>query len=132
MTTIEKINDFLTEAKVFYLATVDGAQPKCRPIGLHVILDGQLYFGVGTFKECYKQMQANPQVEICATIERDFLRCYGKAVFQPELEQRVLDHAPHLRAIYNEETGNHLGVFCLTEATAEFRSMMAVKESLKF
>ena len=56
---MSKINDFLTEAGTFYLATIDGSQPKLRPLGLHFELDGKVCFGVGKFKNVYKQMQAN-------------------------------------------------------------------------
>lgn len=39
MTNAEKVNNFLDEAKVFYLLTVDGEHPKGRPFGFH-LLDG--------------------------------------------------------------------------------------------
>ena len=42
---MSKINDFLTEAGVFFLATVDGDQPKLRPLGAHFEMDGKLLFG---------------------------------------------------------------------------------------
>ena len=51
---MSKINDFLTEAGVFFLATVDGDQPKLRPLGAHFEIDGKLLFGVGDFKDVYK------------------------------------------------------------------------------
>ena len=40
-----KVNDFLTEAGVFYLATVDGDQPKVRPLGAHMEMDGKVLDG---------------------------------------------------------------------------------------
>ena len=133
MNNMEKLNDFLTRAGVFYLTTVDGEHPKCRPMGLHMLVDGTIYFGIGEFKECYRQMRANPNVEICATVEREFIRFYGTAVFESNyaMAERALDGAPHLKAIYNDETGNKLGMFHLEPATCEFRSMMAVKESFQ-
>ena len=60
---MSKINDFLTEAGVFFLATVDGDQPKLRPLGAHMELDGKVLFGVGDFKDVYRQMVANPKVD---------------------------------------------------------------------
>ena len=59
---MSKINDYLTEAKVFFLATVDGKQPKLRPLGAHLEMDGKVIFGVGDFKEVYKQMRES----VCA------------------------------------------------------------------
>ena len=63
---MSKLNEFLTEAGVFFLATEDGNQPKLRPLGAHLEMDGKVLFGVGDFKEVYKQMTANPLVEIAA------------------------------------------------------------------
>ena len=54
---MSKMNDFLTEAGVFFLATVDGDQPKLRPLGAHVELDGKVIFGVGDFKNVYKDFE---------------------------------------------------------------------------
>ena len=131
MDASEKICEFLGKAKVFYLSTVDGDKPKCRPLGLYLPDGGRVHFGVGTFKDVYKQMQANPNVEICAFAEGGWLRFYGRAVFEEgyELAEKALDLMPSLRGIYNEESGLRLGVFHLEQATAEFRSMMEVEES---
>lgn len=90
----------------------------------------RLYFGVGEFKEVYRQMRANPRVEICAAADGGFLRYYGEAVFETDyaLAEKALAGAPALRKIYNEQTGNRLGIFHLEKAAAEFRDMLTVKE----
>ena len=41
---VSKVNDFLSEAGVFFLATVDGDQPKIRPLGAHMEMDGKVLF----------------------------------------------------------------------------------------
>ena len=83
---MSKINDFLTEAGVFFLATVDGDQPKLRPLGAHFEMDGKVLFGVGDFKDVYKQLVADPKVEIAALKpDRHWLRYTGKAVIKPRL-----------------------------------------------
>ena len=66
MSDIQKVDEFITEAGVFFLASVDGDQAKCRPLGFHMLIDDKIYFGVGTFKEVWKQMQENPKIEIVA------------------------------------------------------------------
>lgn len=134
MNNIEKVNDFLAQAGTFYLTTMDGDKPKCRPIGFHMVNGDKLYFGVGEFKEVYKQMQINPNVEICATVGKEFLRYYGKAVFEADysIAEKVLANAPGLQKVYNEQTGYKLGVFHLESATAEFRTMLGIKESIQF
>lgn len=134
MKNIEKVNEFLTQAGIFYLSTTDGDKPKCRPIGFHMVNGDKLYFGVGEFKDVYKQIQMNPNVEVCATVGKEFLRYYGKAVFEADysIAEKVLANAPSLQKIYNEQTGYKLGIFHLDGATAEFRTMLGIKESVQF
>lgn len=133
MSEIEKVDKYLSEAGMFFLATTDGDQPKCRPLGLHILHDNKIYFGVGTFKEVYKQMQENPKIEIVASRGKDILRYYGKAVF--ENNQEVIDKAftvlSDLKQVY-EENGWEMGIFYIDDATAEFRNMFAIEESYEF
>ncbi|MBR1831834.1 MAG: pyridoxamine 5'-phosphate oxidase family protein [Ruminiclostridium sp.] len=117
---MSKVNDFLNEAGIFFLATVDGKQPKIRPLGAHLEMDGKVLFGVGEFKDVYKQMQADPLVEIAACKpDGHWLRYTGKAVFEtdPKYAEAMIK-ASHLEEIYNEKTGNKLGVFHLEDASA--------------
>ncbi len=72
-----KVSEFLDKAKVFYFLTTDGDQPKGRPFGFHLLADDKLYFGCGTFKEVYKQLQQNPKTEILAMAGDEFLRYDG-------------------------------------------------------
>jgi uncharacterized pyridoxamine 5'-phosphate oxidase family protein len=130
---MSKINSFLTETGVFFLATVDGNQPKLRPLGAHLEMDGKVIFGVGNFKEVYCQMQANPQVEIVACKSNGhWLRYTGTAVFEtdPKYAEAMLDAAPNLRNIYNEQTGYKMATFHLENATAVDIPVMGEGESL--
>ena len=45
-TNIEKVNQFLDEAKIFYFLTTDGDKPKGRPFGFHMLDDGKLILDV--------------------------------------------------------------------------------------
>ena len=63
---MNRIDGLLAAAKVFYLATVDGDQPKLRPLGAHHVVDGKVWFGVGEFKNVYRQLVANPKCEVVA------------------------------------------------------------------
>ena len=117
---MSKIDDFLTEAGTFFLATTDGNQPKARPLGAHMEVDGKIIFGVGDFKNVYKQLVANPLVEIVACkTDGHWLRYTGKAVFDnnDDYSQKMIA-ASHLEKIYNDETGNKLMTFHLENATA--------------
>ena len=131
----QKIDDFINDAEVFYLATVDGDKPKVRPLGFHLLKDGKIYFGVGNQKDVYKQLTANPNVEISAVVGTDFLRYYGKAVFEEtyEFADSIVAGNEFLQGIYNDETGFKLAIFHLEDATAEIRDITGkINESYNF
>ena len=117
---MSQVHEFLSQAGVFYLATADGDQPKLRPLGLQMEIDGKLLFGVGDFKAVYRQLCANPKVEIVACCGTDWLRLTGKAEFEsdPAYAAAALDAMPQLKAVYNETTGKRLMMFHLEDATA--------------
>ena len=124
---MSRLNDFLTEAGVFFLATTDKDQPKLRPLGAHFEIDGKVLFGVGDFKEVYAQMQANPLVEIAACKPNaEWLRYTGRAVFEtdPKYAAAALDAMPDLKKIYNNETAHKLMMFHLEDAKAVVIQLM--------
>ena len=130
---MSKVNDFLSEAGVFFLASADGDQPKVRPLGLHVEVDGKVLFGIGEFKDVYKQLAANPKTEIVAAKpDGHWLRYTGKAVFDddPKYLEAAFEAMPNLREIYNDQTGNVMKMFYLDEATAVDIPMMGPGENL--
>ena len=128
---MSKLNDFLTEAGVFYLATTDGTQPKIRPLGAHFDMDGKVMFGVGDFKDVYKQLVKNSLVEIVASKPNGhWLRYTGKAVFETDEKytEAALDAMPNLKDIYNETTGHKMMMFHLENATAVIIPVMGEGE----
>ena len=130
---MSKVNDFLTEAGVFFLATADGDQPRVRPLGAHLEMDGKVLFGVGDFKEVYRQLVANPKVEIVACKpDGHWMRYTGKAVFEtdPRYAEANREAMPNLRDIYNEKTGHKLMMFHLEDATAVEIAVMGEGVSL--
>ena len=132
MTNAEKVWDYLDHAQIFYVTTIDGDKPKCRPFSFKMMENGKIYFGVGTYKDCYRQLTQNDNIEIVASDGKGFLRYYGKAVFDdnPKLFTKACSEADYLSKMYNAETGNVLGMFYLKDATAEFRGLMGIQESI--
>ncbi len=63
---MQEVHDFLKKCGAYYLATVEGDQPRVRPFGTIHIFDGKLYIQTGKIKGVSKQMMANPKIEICA------------------------------------------------------------------
>lgn len=126
----ERVKAMLDKAKVFYLATENGDAPRIRPLGFFMLNDGKILFGVGDFKEVYKQMQANPKVEVAAMAGKYWLRYWGTAEFldDRELEEKALEAIPSLKAIYNNETGYRMRLFYLKDAKAQVVEVMNVVE----
>ena len=104
-----------------------------RPLGFHLLKDDKIYFGVGTFKTVYKQMEENPNVEIAAWDGEHFLRYYGVANLdkQEEIAKEALSLMPEVAELYNAN-GWEMGIFYLDNATAEIRNMMEVEETYEF
>ena len=133
MSDIQKVDELLTKAEVFYLATVNGDKPKVRPLGFHLLFEDKIYFGVGTHKEVYKQMEVNPNVEIAAWEGEHFLRYYGTADLTKNeaVIEKAFELMPEIAEAYKANNWE-MGVFFLDDATAEFRNMFAVEESYEF
>lgn len=129
MTNIEKMYKFLEEARDFFLATVDGDTPRCRPIGFKSLFEGQFYTGVGDFKEVYRQLQANPKAEIVALQGMSWIRINGKVVFDDEDSPAYAHMMKRFQLkSYYEKNGWKMKVFHLEDAEVEFIDMMTVKE----
>ena len=128
---MESVYKFLKEAQTYYLATVEGDQPRVRPFGTIDLFEGRLYIQTGKVKEVSKQIQANPKVEICAFKDGQWLRLSGvlEEDDRREVKKAMLDKMPSLRAMYNEDDGNtEMLYFKSGEAT--FSSFVAPSEKV--
>ena len=130
---MEKVVKFLKDSEVYYLATVDGDQPRVRPFGTAHVFEGKLYIQTGKVKDVSKQIHANPKVEICAFKDGTWLRVAGELVEDDrrEARQSMLDAYPSLQGMYNADDGN-TEVFYFKDATATFASFTAAPEVVKF
>jgi uncharacterized pyridoxamine 5'-phosphate oxidase family protein len=127
---MKRVYEFLKSAGVYYLATVEGDQPRVRPFGTYNIFEDKLYIQTGKVKPCSKQLAANPKAEICAFHEGVWLRVAGELVEDDRVEARksMLDAYPNLRAMYDENDGN-TQVFYFKNAVATFSSFTAAPET---
>ena len=130
---MERVVEFLKNAKVYYLATVEGDQPRVRPFGTVNVFEGKLYIQTGKIKPVSKQLHANPKAEICAFMDGKWLRLAGTLVEDDRREARasMLDAYPELRGMYNEDDGN-TEVFYVKDAVATFSSFTAAPETVTF
>lgn len=130
---MEKVYDFLKSAGTYYLATVEGDQPRVRPFGTVNLYDGKLYVQTGKIKPVSRQIAANAKVELCAFQNGTWLRVSGELVEDDRREARksMLDAYPELRRMYDEDDGN-TQVFYFKNATAVFSSFTSVPETVTF
>ena len=130
---MEKVCKFLKDAGVYYLATVEGDQPRVRPFGTAHIFEDKLYIQTGKVKPCAKQLLANPKAELCAFHNGAWVRIACELVEDDRVEARksMLDAYPNLRGMYDENDGNTL-VLYMKNATATFASFGGAPETVTF
>lgn len=130
---MEKVVQFLKNAGTYYLATVDGDQPRVRPFGTAHIFEGKLYIQTGKSKDVSKQLHANPKVEICAFKDGKWLRVAGELVSDDRREAKasMLDAYPSLQSMYSADDDN-TEVLYFKNATATFSSFTDAPEVIKF
>ncbi|MDR1893390.1 MAG: pyridoxamine 5'-phosphate oxidase family protein [Spirochaetales bacterium] len=132
---MSEILNFLTETKVFYLATVEGNKPKVRPFGFVMEFEGKLYFSTNESKPSFRQLKANPHIEIsAANANNEWLRLSGEAVFdtRPEVKAKLFEVAPHLGKLYDQPDSPVIAPFYVKNGEAEFCSLTAAPRTVKF
>ena len=132
-TEMERVVKFLKDAAVYYLATVEGDQPRVRPFGTAHIFEGRLYIQTGRVKDVSKQLMANPKAEICAFKNGEWIRIAGELIEDDRMEARqsMLDAYPSLQNMYAADDGN-TQVFCFKNATATISSFTHEPEVIQF
>ena len=130
---MKKVYDFIKKCGTYYLATVDGDQPRVRPFGTILLFEDKLYIQTGKSKDVSRQIQANPKAEICCFAEGTWLRVAGELVRdeRKEVKKAMLDDYPELRGMYSEDDDNTEVLF-FKNATATFASFTAAPEVINF
>jgi len=131
---VQEVYEYLKAAGTYWLATVEGDQPRVRPFGTQLIHDGKLYIQTSKTKPCSKQMAANPKVEISAMkTDGTWLRLEGKAVNDDSkaAKQAMLDEHPQLKDMYSVDDPN-TQVLYIKDAVATFASFGGEPRVVKY
>lgn len=133
MDNLERVCTFIKDAGVYYLATVEGDQPRVRPFGTAHIFEGKLYIQTGKVKNVAKQIEANPKAEICAFKNGIWLRVAGALVEDPRVEaqQSMLDAYPSLQGMYKAGDGNTAVYYFESGSVATFSSFNGAPETVE-
>ena len=130
---MKRVLDFLKKAEVYYLATVEGDQPRVRPFGTINEFEGKLYIQTGKVKPTSKQLAANPKAEVCAFKDGAWIRIACELIEDDRFEARksMLDAYPNLRGMYDENDGN-TQVLYMQNATAIISSFGSAPVEIEF
>ena len=130
---MNEVYEFLKECGVYYLATVEGDQPRVRPFGTVDIFEDKFYIQMGKVKNVSKQIEKNPKVEVCAFKDGKWLRLSGELVRDERVEAKkhMLDQYPHLRGMYDEHDDNTEVLF-FKNAKATFCSFTEPPKTVEF
>ena len=130
---MEEVFEFLKKCGTFFIATEDGDKPRVRPFGVVNIFEGKLYIQTGKVKNVSKQMQINPNVEICGFMDGKWVRLEGKVVRDDRIEAKasMLDANPMLKSMYSAEDDN-TEVLYFENAKATFYSFTDAPREVVF
>ena len=130
---MNEVLEYLKKCKTFYIATMEGDQPRVRPFGIAEEFEGKIYIQTGKIKPVAHQIMDNPKVEICAFKNGDWIRVCGEMYLDDRIEAKkaMLDSYPHLRGMYDENDGN-TRVFFFKSAIATISSFTKPAETLEF
>ncbi len=130
---MEEVYEFLKKCGTYFIATIDGDQPRVRPFGTVLIFENKLYIQTGKVKNVAKQIVKNPRIEICSMTGDTWVRIEAIAVEddRTEARQKMLDAYPQLKSVYSADDGNN-EVLYLKDATATFASFGGEPRVIKF
>lgn len=130
---VERVADFLKKTGTYYLATVEGDQPRVRPFGTAHVFEGRLYIQTGKVKEVSKQLLATSKAEICAFMKGEWIRVSGELIEDDRIEARqsMLDAYPSLQKMYAADDGN-TQVFYFKNGVATVSSFTHEPEIIHF
>lgn len=130
---MEELMKFLAENPTFYFATVEGYLPRVRPFGFAMEYNGRLYFAIGKHKAAYKQLLDNTNIEVCTANDKgEWVRVRGTVDFDngEAAREKAFSVMPQLRELYNEKTGNVLGMVYMDRISAEWFSLDGGRKTL--
>ena len=135
MENLETVKNYLQECKTFYVATVDGDQPRVRPFGVAEVYNGRLYIMTGKKKDVFKQMVANPKFEITAVKPSgaEWIRVSGRLVSDDDVKAKefLLDKNPSLKGMYSA-TDDNMAILYIVDGEARLCSFMGAEKNVKF
>jgi len=127
---MNKAIEFLNSCKTFYVATVEGDQPRVRPFGAVAEYKGKTYICTNNTKKVFKQIQTNSKIEISGTApDGKWIRITARAIPDADRDAKaeMLKVNPSLQRMYSLDDGI-FEVLYLEDATAVISSFTGEPE----
>jgi pyridoxamine 5'-phosphate oxidase len=102
METKEEIINFVNENPAFHLATVENNKPHVRMVFLYKADERGIIFHTGKFKDLHKQLQANPDVELCFYNPKSGIQVRIAGTMEQDLSDQLMEE------IYNHPSRGFL------------------------
>ena len=130
---MNEVCEFLKKCGTYYLATVEGDQPRVRPFGTIDVFDGKLTIQTGKVKAVSRQMKANSKVEISGMADGKWIRLTARAVLDERVQaqEHMLEAYPSLKAMYQPGDGN-TEIFALEDVEGQICSFTEPAQAFKF
>jgi pyridoxamine 5'-phosphate oxidase len=130
-----EILEFLNANPTCYLATVEGNKPRVRAMGMVKADENGIIIETGTFKDVYKQMSANPNVELCFHNNKAGVQIRVSGAVEPvddvKLKKEIVAQRPFLKQRVAEGGYESMGVFRL-KGVAYVWSFQTASEPKKY
>ena len=132
MEASKKVFDFLEKAGTFYLATVEGDQPRVRPYGAMLYYEDKIYIMAFGKTNATRQIAENPKAEICAFKGQTLrIACTLVEDNRPEVGKALVEKMTMLKLVLGEKGENGV-MYYLKDAKADFFKMMKLVETVTF
>ena len=117
---LQKALDFLRDHNEIAFATCEGNLPKLRIFQIMKQEGTRLYFATSSEKAVWKELQANPNVELLAYADKVSVRCVGAVSFEvpDDIQQWIYDHNEVLPLLYTSY--DKLAYFSLNIAELDY------------
>ena len=106
MLDFQECIQFANQCRTAFIATIDGNQPRVRPLSLQFADDHGFYFQTENVKNLYRQLKANQKTELCFHSNAGgglgkVMRVSGEIEFVDDLElkARLLKERPFFKTL---------------------------------
>jgi len=119
---MSEVVDFLLDNHIHFLATTEkDGNPKVRPFRMVMEKEGRLFFCTSNKKAVYKELQNNPNIELCAcSKELSWLRLSGRVVFSQDtnIKKTIIEDYPFIKSLYKTPNNSAFEIFYLENTRA--------------